>query len=145
MGSTGNVATFTVTNQGNQGTLTYALSIQSCAPPLTSCTSDSATISVGQGLAKNATVHFNAQNAAGTGAIVLRATHTASGTNNDGTINVTLTPPPSYAVEVGPDPGSQSTGAGSTANVATFTVQNNGNQGTLTYALSIVTCGSPVT
>jgi RHS repeat-associated protein len=145
MGSTGNVATFTVTNQGNQGTLTYAVSIQSCAAPLTGCTSDSATISVGQGLTKNATVHFNAQNVGGTGTVVLRATHPASGTNNDGTINVTLTPPPSYAVEVGPDPGSQTTGAGTAGNVASFTVQNNGNQGTLTYALSIVTCGAPVT
>lgn len=141
-GTTGNVATFTVRNDGNQGTLTYALSIPSCVAPVASCTSDSASITVGQGLTKNATVRFNAQSTTGAGAIVLRATHTASGTLNDGTINVTVTPPPSFAVEVG-DPPSQSIASGSTNHFASFPVQNIGNQGTLTYALSIVQCTAP--
>jgi RHS repeat-associated protein len=140
-GSTGNVATFTVQNLGNQGLLTYQLSVVSCTAPLTNCTSDAASIDVGQGLTQNATVHFDAQSTTGTGSIVLRATHSASGTTDDGTINVSLQ---SFAVEVGPDPGSKSVGAGMTGQVATFTVKNNGNQGQLTYALTIVGCTAPI-
>src|ERR1041385_4038480 len=70
--------------------LTYALSIVGCTTPLVNCTSDAASVPVEQGFTQNATVHFNAQNTIGTGTVILRATHTASGTSNDGTINVNV-------------------------------------------------------
>lgn len=90
-GSMGKVATFTVTNQGNQGSLTYALSIVGCTAPLVNCTSDAGSVPVGQGLSQDVTAHFDAQNTTGTGTITLRATHTGSGTSNDGWINVSVT------------------------------------------------------
>ncbi len=86
--STGNVATFTVQNNGNQGTVTYTMSVQGCTSPLTTCTPDSATVTVGQGASTPVAVHFNVQNALGTGTITLRATHTPSGTVDNGSINV---------------------------------------------------------
>ena len=78
-------------NDGNQGTLTYDISIQQCVVPVINCTLSANSVAVGQGFSQVDTVRFDAQNSTGTGNITVRATHTPSGTHDDGAINVSVT------------------------------------------------------
>jgi len=88
-------STFTVENRGNIGTLTYALTISSCTAPLSSgCTSDSASITIPQGEMRTVAARFNVQNTLGVGTLGLRATHTPSGTTDEGTVRVVTTTAP---------------------------------------------------
>ncbi len=136
--STGNLATYTVANQGNVGTLTYALSIVGCTTPLTNCVADQASVSVAQNSSAPATAHFDVQNAGGTGTMSLRATHTGSGITGTGSINVTTSPAPVYSVAVTPDGAATPARLTNTQGYTeTFTVTNTGNTAN-TYA---VTCG----
>jgi RHS repeat-associated protein len=91
--STGNVTTFTVTNTGTQGTLTYALSIVGCSTPLSNCTSDSASVQVAQGASKAVSARYDVQSASGTGTLTIRAVHMATGAQDNGSLNVTIVPP----------------------------------------------------
>lgn len=91
--STGNVVTFTVTNTGTQGTLTYELSIFGCWAQLTNCTSDSATVQVAQGASKQVTARFDTQDTLGTRTLTFRAMHAATGAQDNGSIKVTIVPP----------------------------------------------------
>lgn len=88
------VATFSVENRGNIGALTYSLTIASCLAPLSSCTSDSASVTIPQGESRPITTRFIVQNVSGVGTIALRATHTPSGTFDDGSVRVATTSSP---------------------------------------------------
>ena len=61
-----------------------------CTAPLSNCRLDAASLTMGQGASQPDTILFDAQNTSGTGAVKLRATHTPSGTSNDGWIDVTI-------------------------------------------------------
>ncbi|MBI4421500.1 MAG: hypothetical protein HY560_11805, partial [Gemmatimonadetes bacterium] len=131
----GHVVTFTVRNTGTEAD-TYEITCGTTTP-LTSCSSGGPgggflTLSGGQRASIDVT--FNV----GTGGTSGTVTLYAAGIGYDEGSYVV--PVDWSAVAVTPDGGSQSAWYPSTGNVATFTVQNIGGIGTLTYTLSIQGC-----
>ncbi len=140
-GSTGHKAVFTITNTGIcQDTYNFYYSVTgSITNPRLSGTS----AYLNRGASTTDTVTYDAGNP-GTGTITLYTYGTDGPATDNGSYNVTITPPP-YQVAVTPDGSTTPTRTSGTAYADSFTVQNSGGNAdtySLTCSGSNVTCST---